>query len=120
MGAASERPRLVNETIAGYFIEQWTGASDAFRQRLASGRTQRLRRDERFAFRQVRSATGELEMAAFFYPHAVAIDRSCREIGIDLANFFKSCVHSEILAGIDDPGYSAIAFPAIHPVAQAA
>jgi hypothetical protein len=32
----------------------------------------------------------------------------------------KSCVHNEILTGIDDSGYSAIAFPAIQPVAQAA
>ena len=59
-------------------------------------------------------------MTAFLQSHAIPVNPSCREIGIDLANFLKSCIHGEILTGIDDPGYSAIAFPAIQPVAHAA
>ena len=59
-------------------------------------------------------------MAAFLYADTIPVDRSRREIGIDLANFLKCGLHFPIVAGINPPGYTAIAFPAIQPVAHAA
>jgi hypothetical protein len=93
MRAATERTRLVDETIASG-IEQWTTAGWILRQHLAAGRAQGLGSDERFAFRQIRSAASQLEMAAFLYADTISVDRARREIGIDLANFVKSGVHA--------------------------
>src|SRR6202035_120746 len=108
------------------------------------GGAKRLARDDRLAFRQIRSAAGKFEMTTFRLAQAIALDRPLRKIDINLSHFRQRdlqflrrtggtcfCMpkdepklvppHLEISRVHGVPGSTPdIACPAIHPVVQAA
>ena len=82
MGAAAERASLVDQAMTGV-PEHRARAVVALRQLRATIRTQRRGGDDGFAFRHVRRATGELELAALGTAHARALDGSRVELRVN-------------------------------------
>jgi hypothetical protein len=124
MCPASERSRFVNQAIACFLLEHWTRAISIVRERFSAGSAQTFRREERFAFRQIRSAPGQFEMTTLGFAHAVALDRASRKIDINLSHLGKRGLHviwTKVLAiHAEVRSAPAMACPAIHPVVQAA
>ncbi len=118
MCAAAEWAIVVDEAIAGGRVEHGTGAIRIFRERFAAGGAKCARGDDRFAFRQVRSATGQFKMATFGLARAVPLNRTLRKIDIDLAHFGDCALQR--LPVHDFGSTPAMACPAIQPVVQAA
>jgi hypothetical protein len=89
MRAASEWSRFVNQAIACFSLEHWTGSISILRERFPAGGAQCFGREERFAFRQVRSAPGQFEMATLGSAQAITLDRSLRKIDIYISHFVE-------------------------------
>ena len=89
MSATTEWSRIVDQTVAGLRIEQRTGAAGIRRQLRPARSPQCRRRHERFTLREVWRPAGQFKMATLLQSDAIAIDRSRREIGVDLANFIE-------------------------------
>jgi len=83
VGAAAERPGIVDEAFRGGGIEQRAGTVSAGWQRAAAGGFERLRGDEGFAGREVGGFSGEQELAAFGAQRAAAREGTCGEFGVD-------------------------------------
>ena len=125
VSAATEWPIYVDQAIACFLLKHWARSISSFRQRFPTGRAKSLGPEDRFAFRQIRSPSGQFEMTAFGLAQAIALDRPLREIDINLSDFIQrvlrplgKCIlrlHSSIFGSTP-----AIACPAIHPVVQAA
>ena len=87
MGATSEWPVIVNQTIAGVALEHRARTVGIFWERFSARGAQRFRRDDRFASRQVRRAPSQLKVTTLGSAHAVALDRLLRKIGVNLPHF---------------------------------
>src|ERR1700730_5401353 len=120
MRATSERSSLVNQTIACLSLQHWARLIRILRERFSASSSKRFRREDCFAFRQIRIAPGQFEMATLGFAHAISLDRPLRKIDIYVSHLIE---RGPDLFGAT-PGEvgstPAIACPAIHPVVQAA
>jgi hypothetical protein len=87
MSAATERPILVDETVACFWLKHWTRSIGIFGQRFSTGGEKGPGGNDRFAFGQIWSASGQFEMTTFRLAHAIALDRLLRKIDIHLSHF---------------------------------
>jgi hypothetical protein len=87
--AASERPIVVDQTIAGHRLEHGTGAIGIFRQRLPASGSKRASSDDCFPFCEIGSSAGQFEMAAFGLARAAPFNRPLLKIDIDLSDLRK-------------------------------
>src|SRR5438132_2874014 len=90
MSTASERACVVDKAVSGAGIKERTSARRIFGQLYSAGRAKCFGRYQRFAFRKIWCATGQFEMATFFHSHAIALDRSQREICVDFTHRIQS------------------------------
>ena len=93
--AAAERPIFVDQAIACFLLKHWARSISIFRERFSSGGAKRIGRDDRFTFRQTRSASGQFEMTTFSPAQAIALDRPLRKIDINLSHFIQRSFFQE-------------------------
>jgi hypothetical protein len=84
--AATERPIFVDQAVASILLKHWARAISIFRERFSAGCAKGHGRDDRLAFRQIRSASSQFEMTAFRFSHAIPLDRLLRKIDINLSH----------------------------------
>ena len=91
MSPATEGPVCVNHAPACSQMKQRASAVVPVRHLLSPGSANALCCHKRFAFGQVRSPTGEAELAAFGLQRALPLHRSPSECRIDRAHFRDGC-----------------------------
>jgi hypothetical protein len=120
MRATSKRSRFVNQAIARFSLKHWAPSISILWKRFPASGAKRFGCEQRFAFRQIRSAAGQFEMATLGLAQAISLDRSLRKIDIYISHFVErdpdlfGAFHNEV------GSTPAMACPAIHPVVQAA
>jgi hypothetical protein len=102
VGAASKGAVLINHTGA-VFAQHRTRAVVALGHRLSSGSSQSPRGQHRLAPRELRRASGELEMAALSAADARALDGAVFQFPVDGADFFE-CLATEDLGLVGRSG----------------
>ena len=100
MGAAPERTILIDQASAALTFEERTVAIGMLRHRFSAGASKSLGRNDGFAFRKVRSATSQFEMATFGAANAISLDRPLRQIGVNLPHLLKRALQ---FFGVKDP-----------------
>jgi hypothetical protein len=89
MRAASKRSRFVNQAIARFSLKHWARSISILRKQFPASGAKRFGCEQRFAFRQIRSAPGQFEMATLGSAQAIALDRSLRKIDIYISHFVE-------------------------------
>jgi hypothetical protein len=93
MRATAERSRFVNQAIACFSLEHWTRSISTFREGCSAGGPKCFRCNERFAFRQIRSASCQFKMTTLSPAHAIPLDRPLRKIDIYIPHFVERGLH---------------------------
>ncbi len=119
MRAATERPAGVDEAISASRLEHRARPIADIGQTFPARGAEGPGGDRGFALGQIRCAPGELEVATFLASQAIAFDRARVQFCVNSADGGEGGLGVQASLHFAN-GASAMAWPAIHPVAQAA